>query len=127
MVLKLSRLPAGEPEVFTTIQGEGVSAGVPSTFVRLSLCSLRCVWCDTKFTWDWERYDPRVEIVRLDVPEVTRRVLAGGTRNVVITGGEPLLQQEEVARPGGGAEGGRAGAWRWRPAGRCSRSRTWRR
>ena len=96
-MLKLSRLPAGEPEVFTTIQGEGVSAGVPSTFVRLSLCSLRCVWCDSSFTWDWERYDPRVEIVRLEVPEVARRVLAGGTRNVVITGGEPLLQQEEVA------------------------------
>ena len=96
-MLKLSRLPDGEPEVFTTIQGEGVSAGVPSTFVRLSLCSLRCVWCDSAFTWDWERYDPRVEIVRLEVPEVTRRVLAGGTRTVVITGGEPLLQQEEVA------------------------------
>jgi 7-carboxy-7-deazaguanine synthase len=97
VVLKLSRLPGGEPEVFTTIQGEGVSAGVPSTFVRLSLCSLRCVWCDTKWTWQWERYDPRVEIVPLEVPEVARRVLAGGTRNVVITGGEPLLQQQEVA------------------------------
>jgi 7-carboxy-7-deazaguanine synthase len=96
-VLKLSRLRTGEPEVFTSIQGEGVTAGVPSTFVRLSLCSLHCVWCDTKYTWDWSHFDPRREIVRLEVPDVARRVMAGGTRNVVITGGEPLLQQPDVA------------------------------
>jgi 7-carboxy-7-deazaguanine synthase len=53
--------------------------------------------CDTPYTWDWSRYDPKAEIVRLAVPEVARRVAAGGTRNVVITGGEPLLQQAEVA------------------------------
>lgn len=95
-MLKLSRLPTGEPEIFTSIQGEGVTAGVPSTFVRLSLCSLSCTYCDTAYTWDWRRYDPRVEIVRLEVSEVIRRVAAGGTRNVVITGGEPLLQQRDL-------------------------------
>jgi 7-carboxy-7-deazaguanine synthase len=96
-VLKLSRLRTGEAEIFTSIQGEGVTAGVPSTFVRLSLCSLHCVWCDTKYTWDWSHFDPQREIVRLEVPDVARRVLAGGARNVVITGGEPLLQQPDVA------------------------------
>lgn len=95
-MLRLSRLPTGEPEIFTSIQGEGVTAGVPSTFVRLSVCSLSCAFCDTAYTWDWRRYDPRAEIVRLEVPEVIRRVVAGGTRNVVITGGEPLLQQRDL-------------------------------
>ena len=60
-MLKLSRLPTGEPEIFTSIQGEGVTAGLPSTFVRLSLCSLHCDWCFVPETpvlmadWSWRR------------------------------------------------------------------------
>ncbi|MGH2355715.1 MAG: 7-carboxy-7-deazaguanine synthase QueE [Chloroflexota bacterium] len=95
--LKLSRLPNGEPEIFTSIQGEGVSAGVPSVFVRLSLCNLACSFCDTKYTWQWTRYDPQQEIVRLEALEVIQRVDRTGIRNVVITGGEPLLQQRALA------------------------------
>jgi 7-carboxy-7-deazaguanine synthase len=95
-VLRLSRLPSGEPEIFVSIQGEGVSAGVPSTFVRLAVCNLRCSWCDTRYTWDWERYDPSAEIVALAAAEVADRVEATAPRNVVITGGEPLLQQRAL-------------------------------
>ncbi|HEV8635555.1 MAG TPA: 7-carboxy-7-deazaguanine synthase QueE [Chloroflexota bacterium] len=95
-MLKLSRLPTGEPEIFASIQGEGVTAGVPSVFVRLSLCNLRCGWCDTKYTWDWDHYDPKQEIVRRDVASVVRRVGEIGPQNVVITGGEPLLQQRAL-------------------------------
>ncbi len=60
--------------------------------------------CDTKYTWDWSTYDPRAEIVALDAHDVARRVIeqAGGTiRNVVFTGGEPLLQTRELAVLGG--------------------------
>ncbi len=99
-MLKLSRLPHGEPEIFTSIQGEGVSIGVPSVFVRLSLCNLRCTWCDTSYTWDWRHYNPREQILSLSVEEVAHRVerMGGQTiRNVVITGGEPLLQQRQLA------------------------------
>ena len=96
-MLKLARLPSGEPEIFASIQGEGVSAGRPSTFVRLSLCNLACTWCDTKYTWDWARYDPAVEIVRTQSTEVVERVAALGVENVVITGGEPLMQQDELS------------------------------
>ena len=99
-MLKLSRLPTGDPEIFASIQGEGVTLGVPSVFVRLSLCNLHCSWpCDTAYTWDWTRYDPQDEIIRVSVEEIVQRVqrLGGAnTRHVVITGGEPLLQQRQV-------------------------------
>jgi organic radical activating enzyme len=113
-MLKLSRLPSGEPEIFASIQGEGVSCGTPSVFVRLALCNLRCAWCDTAYTWDWKRYDQARETLAVACGEVLRRVLekAGGAealtdaseaadgqciRTVVVTGGEPLIQQRELA------------------------------
>ena len=96
-MLKLARLPSGEPEIFASIQGEGVSAGRPTTFVRLSLCNLACTWCDTKYTWDWAHYDAAVEIARTANAEVLERVTLLGVENVVITGGEPLMQQDALA------------------------------
>lgn len=95
-MLKLSRLQNGDPEIFASVQGEGISAGLPSVFIRLSLCNLRCTWCDTKYTWDWARYDPKAEIIGLDIPAIISRVEQTGLRNVVITGGEPLLQQRDL-------------------------------
>jgi organic radical activating enzyme len=101
--LQLSRLPGGEPEIFASIQGEGVTCGVPSVFVRLALCNLGCTWCDTAYTWDWAQFDRKAEIVTLDVADVLHRATcqgggsASGTHNVVITGGEPLLQQSGLA------------------------------
>jgi len=77
-------------EVFTSIQGEGVTAGVPSTFVRLATCNLQCTWCDTKYTWDWTRFDPKKEITLVEDDVLLAQIEA---QNVVVTGGEPLLQQ----------------------------------
>ncbi|MPZ15998.1 MAG: radical SAM protein [Chloroflexi bacterium] len=104
-VLKLSRLPNGEPEIFASIQGEGVTCGVPSVFVRLALCNLACHWCDTRYTWDWAQYDRIAEIIPVPSGEVAERILkraegsGGRIRTVVITGGEPLLQQRELVAP----------------------------
>jgi 7-cyano-7-deazaguanosine (preQ0) biosynthesis protein QueE len=92
-------MKSGEPEIFATVQGEGTSAGVPSVFVRLAECNLRCTWCDTKYTWDWSAYEKSAETIELGVEEIARRILeiAGdGVRNAVFTGGEPLLQQDEL-------------------------------
>ncbi len=96
----LSRLPGGEPEVFASIQGEGKSVGVPSVFVRLAECNLVCEFCDTKYTWDWEHHDKAANTTSVDEAAVVARVveLAGPhTRNIIFTGGEPMLQQTELA------------------------------
>lgn len=92
-MLKLSRLPTGGPEIFASIQGEGPTRGLPSVFVRLALCNLRCAWCDTKYTWDWEHYDRSAETIDLAVERIVDEARRLHHRNVVITGGEPLLQQ----------------------------------
>jgi len=72
-------------EIFTSVQGEGQWMGVPSVFVRISGCNLRCVWCDTPYA-SWSPEGP----VR-EVSSVLEEVLATGTNHVVVTGGEPML------------------------------------
>lgn len=95
----LSRMKNGGPEIFSTIQGEGTSAGVPSVFVRLAECNLRCTWCDTRYTWDWTQHNRATETIEIDVQDVAERALSlshAGVKNAVFTGGEPLLQQEAL-------------------------------
>jgi 7-carboxy-7-deazaguanine synthase len=84
-------------EIFESIQGEGASAGVPCVFLRLAGCNLRCRWCDTAYTWDWTRYRRDEEIERLPVEDVIARLSAAPSRRLVVTGGEPLLQQKVLA------------------------------
>lgn len=84
-------------EVFgPTFQGEGPSAGRAAAFVRLGRCNLACSWCDTPYTWDWDRYDPAVELTTMAVEDVVERLDATGAGLVVVTGGEPLLQQRHL-------------------------------
>jgi 7-carboxy-7-deazaguanine synthase len=73
-------------EIFTSIQGESSYAGMPCTFIRLSGCNLRCVYCDTTYAYD--------EGTELSEDEIMGRVLSAGISLVEITGGEPLLQKE---------------------------------
>ncbi len=97
MALRVSRMASGEPEIFRSIQGEGVTAGTPSLFLRLATCNLACSWCDTAYTWDWRRYDYAREVVALSQEAVRERLLELGCRHLVVTGGEPLLQQRALA------------------------------
>ena len=80
-----------------TLQGEGPSAGRRCGFVRLGRCNQACNFCDTPFSWDWQRYDPAVELHEMPVDEVVVRLDAMGIDMVVVTGGEPLLQQQRLA------------------------------
>ena len=75
-------------ETFTSIQGEGMLAGVPSFFIRTSGCNLRCAWCDTPYA-SW-----RPEGRRRAVADLVAEAASSGCRHVVVTGGEPLLQRE---------------------------------
>ena len=95
-MLKVSRLPSGEPEIFHSLQGEGASIGTPSVFLRLATCNLACTWCDTKYTWDWSTYDYSKEVMELSQERVLERILAFGCHHLVITGGEPLVQQKAL-------------------------------
>ena len=70
--------------------------GVPSVFLRLATCNLTCHWCDTKYTWDWRNFDYQTEVVELGTDEVQRWVQAFDCSHIVITGGEPMLQQAEL-------------------------------
>lgn len=85
--------------------------GRPSVFVRTSLCNLHCVWCDTDYTWNWkgtrfphvndakpgyEKFNKDEYIAHLTTEDVARSIEAEGCKNIVLTGGEPLLQQDEL-------------------------------
>ncbi|MEV4477992.1 7-carboxy-7-deazaguanine synthase QueE [Nonomuraea sp. NPDC049504] len=83
-----------------TLQGEGPSAGQSALFVRLARCNLACgsapdaaFACDTPYTWDQRRYDLSAESRRETLSEVVEWATGDAPGLVVITGGEPLLQQ----------------------------------
>jgi 7-carboxy-7-deazaguanine synthase len=86
-------------EIFgPTFQGEGLHLGKPCLFLRLAGCNLSCQWCDTPYTWDWTRHDKAKEVKRLTIAEVVDRLqaLSQGVRRLVISGGEPMLQQKNL-------------------------------
>ena len=74
-------------EIFgPTIQGEGKTAGKITNFLRLSGCNLHCLYCDTKYSWD--------RTSKQYIDEIQEALKRKKTKSLVITGGEPLLQQE---------------------------------
>lgn len=105
--MKLARLGDG-PEIFHTLQGEGVSAGLPTVFVRSSRCNLHCHWCDTDHTWNFEgtpwthekdstpgyaKHRKADVTLEMSPEAIAEMVATYPCRRVVLTGGEPLLQQ----------------------------------
>ncbi len=71
-------------EVYASVQGESTFAGVPFVLVRLARCNLRCVWCDSEFTFKGGE--------RRAVDAVIDEIRSSGLSHVLVTGGEPLLQ-----------------------------------
>ncbi|MGW1411813.1 7-carboxy-7-deazaguanine synthase QueE [Streptomyces sp. NPDC002403] len=79
-----------------TFQGEGPSCGHPALFIRLSRCNLTCTKCDTKYTWDWSQFDLGKESTKRTAEELVAWASSSPVDLVVITGGEPLLQQARL-------------------------------
>jgi 7-carboxy-7-deazaguanine synthase len=77
-------------EIYKSLQGESTYAGLPCVFVRLTGCNLRCVWCDSEYTFHGGRRMSMAEVL----DETWRLSPQGGL--VEITGGEPMLQEKEV-------------------------------
>lgn len=80
-----------------TLQGEGPGQGEPVMFLRLGGCNLRCLWCDTPYTWDAARFDLRTELATRPTTDVLAEILAAPVKRLVVSGGEPLLQQGPLA------------------------------
>src|SRR5207247_2550705 len=73
-------------EIFHSIQGESTHAGRPCTFVRLTGCPMRCVWCDSEYTFSGGEH--------FTVDDIISQVRGLNCKLVEVTGGEPLAQRE---------------------------------
>ena len=73
-------------EIFRSIQGESTHAGRPCTFIRLTGCPMRCVWCDSEYTFSGGEH--------ISLAAVMDQVRQFGCRLVEVTGGEPLAQPQ---------------------------------
>ena len=72
-------------EIFYSLQGEARTVGVPTVFVRLTGCPLRCVYCDTEYAFSGGELH--------SLTQITQQVASYAPRYVTVTGGEPLAQQ----------------------------------
>ena len=71
-------------EIFYSLQGESTRSGLPTVFIRLTGCPLRCIWCDTAYAFNGGQ--------KMSLDAILQQVKSFNTRYVTVTGGEPLAQ-----------------------------------
>ena len=72
-------------EIFHSLQGETTFVGLPTIFIRLTGCPLRCTWCDTEYAFSGGQW--------MEIDEIIKKAKSLGTPYVTVTGGEPLSQK----------------------------------
>lgn len=72
-------------EIFFSLQGEAARSGLPTVFIRLTGCPLRCTWCDTEYAFTGG--------TTTSIPKILAEVARYPTNHVCVTGGEPLAQK----------------------------------
>lgn len=77
-------------EIFKSIDGEGIRAGFPVTFIRLAGCNLRCSYCDSNYACDWKDED----VTEMTPKEIFKNVYLKGNTRITLTGGEPLIHED---------------------------------
>ena len=75
-------------EIFKSIDGEGIRVGYPVTFIRLAGCNLRCNYCDTKYSYEDEKF------TEITPQEIYNQVYKLGGKRITLTGGEPLIHKD---------------------------------
>ena len=72
-------------EIFYSIQGESLSIGIPTVFIRLTGCPLRCGYCDTTYAFN--------EGIKMSFKDILSKIKSFDCKNITVTGGEPLSQK----------------------------------
>lgn len=85
MTVRSKPLALQVSEIFLSVQGESSRAGLPTVFVRLTGCPLRCVWCDTEYAFSGGQ--------RMTLARILDEVGVFSVRRACVTGGEPLAQK----------------------------------
>lgn len=80
-------------EIFHSVQGEGINAGKPATFIRFFGCNLQCTWCDTKQSWSPDQ----AEFKTIEIQKVIEKIQSFDCPHIVFTGGEPTLFQDKIS------------------------------
>lgn len=78
-------------EAFYTVQGEGANTGKPAFFIRLQGCPVGCGWCDTKTSWNLNRFEFGITYRMRSAIQMADEALRHASRLMVLTGGEPLI------------------------------------
>lgn len=110
------------PEIFDTVQGEGRNLGRPVVFARLSGCNLQCSWCDTPYTWAFNErlagmhdegkvYNPKQEQIKVQVGDAIDQINGFNLKRLVITGGEPMIQQRALTELANGLKANNEDYW----------------
>ena len=96
ILIKEDSLLVSGDKCFFTLQGEGTTFGKPAVFLRLHMCNLRCIWCDTTYTWNREDERFWSEPERWDLDRAFNEITKYPCKRLVITGGEPMLHKKAI-------------------------------